>query len=231
MSANEFYFCVGGPTGVHSAVWKVWVHGDELYATQVKGMAGLAKLSVHSSGICRYASLEGADIAWDTDTDPRVAKRWQIDKVGTTAWCACFTVVVPIVVLPQRFPVDRAASSKQIAQVVWVEPGPLFYARRVEFIRSTNPAADIREFVGDDEHQVLGSMRLRSGSKIWVVSRLQAPPEDGDGGWQNLVQTTVFDIVDGGDEFGTLFSPTDFTHPVIRDIALGPWNFRDGAHS
>lgn len=228
MSQREFYFCVGSPLALHSGVWKVWIQGDELYATQIGGMAAVAKLSVHRSGVCRLATTNTAiaDVTWDNDADPRVAHRWRIEEVGASDSCICLTYVVPAVVVPQRFAADAILTAGQSARVVWVEPSPIGGSTLVTFVRTTDPNAHLDTFL-HAPFTLLGSLQLREGSRIWAV-RQQQPLDLADFRyWQGVVQETTLNIEDPAvAHFACFVSPADFSHPVLREIALGHWNIQ-----
>lgn len=230
MSEREIYFCVGARQGVHSAVWKVWVQGDEFYAAQVGLMAAYVKLSVHRSGICRLANVSTEiDIDWDRDSDPRVMQRWTIDEVGQTPWCECFSLMVPTIVVPQRFSTDRITSARQAGRIVWVEPAPVGWVTIVSFVRVRDPHAAISEFV-DENHLAMGSLRLREGSRVWMIrhSLHLSWPELRT--WQEiLANTSVASNRPDGVRFAAASSPANFSHPVLREIALGRMNFVSNA--
>jgi hypothetical protein len=49
-------------------LWRVWVQGDEIYLAP-RGMARLVKLSLHSSGIWRWAWVENSVLDRELEGD------------------------------------------------------------------------------------------------------------------------------------------------------------------
>lgn len=54
---NIARFALGLSKGICSEVWTVWANGSDVYLT-CTGMSGQSKISLHESGICRYAHLK-----------------------------------------------------------------------------------------------------------------------------------------------------------------------------
>ncbi len=55
-------------------LWRVWVHGDEIYLAP-RGMAQLVNLSLHSSGIWRWAWVKDSVLDEELEGD-RAHERW-----------------------------------------------------------------------------------------------------------------------------------------------------------
>ncbi len=76
MIEKEIRFAIGSRSDLRSSVWRLWAQGDDLYLAS-RTTASIAKLSMHKSGICRFAAnSDGARPAlfkWRCDLEVLVA--------------------------------------------------------------------------------------------------------------------------------------------------------------
>lgn len=89
---KTLYFAVGSPDEYRSAVWRLWVHGDDVYlgARDVRWI----KLSMHHSGIWRYAWTEESGLKTPGSAD-RVINRWSRPADFVPGWTQGPSLIVP----------------------------------------------------------------------------------------------------------------------------------------
>lgn len=151
---------VGSRDGSKSSIWKIWTQGDEIYASS-RLFAGLAKVSLHSSGECRWSYTD----AWVLQQSGRRNAERQIAK-----WIVAYpddekALLVLRVAIPASELRDLAAPADK-KKVLWI--GGVPHQATVQLLlfvtcpQITPPTACDTE---DQRH--LHSMQLRNGR--WLV--------------------------------------------------------------
>ena len=116
-------FAVGTADGPQSLVWRLWVHGSDVYL--MPRAARRWKMSFHQSGHCHWAFATEQDLL--ASADDRAASRargrfpdvWNMAAPFAPGWRRAFTIIVPMSEL------SLPKSPRATADVVWVEPaGP-----------------------------------------------------------------------------------------------------------
>jgi hypothetical protein len=190
-------------------------------------MASRTKLSIHSSGICRLANVEGFDYSWDRDHDPRVLHRWTIEPVGGESdLCVCLSLIVPTIYVHRRVRLD-VIPNLNVERVRWINPAPLGFGTTVDLLRARSDGIPLPELINDAGYEVIGSLPLRSGAVVWVIRR-QFPLAAKDlDSWQRELAEAKFTMSGPGQRwaFGSITSAAKHPHPAIRDVALGWENF------
>ena len=230
---QEIYFAVGCPDELHSAIWKAKTQGDEFYAMALDVLGPVCKLSVHRSGICRLASTDSApdDLDWDQEeNNPDLLKRWTIPGVDDPDdGVLCFTLLVPTVHIPDRVGVLKKTPQRVLERMNWIEPPPMRRAASIQFIRTKGTSkAAVAPFIAGGQ-QVAGSLALRSGGRIWCIVAGQALSAKDYATWQKQVSDAIFTMnepVLDGHSLAALQVPTDFSSPVVIEMALGLSNMK-----
>lgn len=225
------YIAVGSADALHSGIWKFWVQGDEFYAAETYGHTAI-KISVHKSGVCRMASVQGGgldDHEWDQDRDPRVIKRWQIAEVGAEDYTQCFSLLVPTVFIPDRLGVPGTVPAGRVGRVIWIRPAPLMYSMRLEFMRTRDDSPPVVPPYASAS-ELVGTLDLRSGSRLWCYRYDAAMSLKDLSAWQNQLASATLTMTGkrpvNGELLATMTSPADHPFPVVRTLALGLSNMK-----
>jgi len=241
MPDRAVYVCVGSVDDPHSSLWRMWTQGEDFYAKQI-GIPTPWKLSIHASGRCRLAVLEGdagLGIEWDEESDPRVMKRWRVDPVGTAVYCPCFILMAPSVFVGPRRTFRDLPGKDRIDRVIWVDPAAVGWRTEVVCIRDTDTLLDPSQSFG--EQQVLGHLDLGTSSRIWIIRSVTKLSDKEFADWQRQVGKAVFRrttprgvlpvLVDPRKPvdaaFVTLISPVTHDYPAIAELNLGHHNTPD----
>jgi hypothetical protein len=169
-------FAAGSPDRARSSVWKLVASTkkDDIYLGPRYAMR-MMKMSLHASGIWRYALTREASAVFN-ETGDRVSQRWSRPPPFTKGWTQGPTIAIPHTgtddVLPELDdPRDRA--------VVWI-PGPergrlltftLLLADETVTTRSRLP-------IRPDDKKV-GRLDMSKGRSAWVFAR-EAPMSEED---------------------------------------------------
>lgn len=162
---KEVRFGLGSPEGQYSMLWRAWVQGDEIYLAP-RTMARVVKLSLHSSGIWRWAFVGGSATDREIDGD-RAQKKWLKPSPFIPGW-----VVGPSVMFPyasvEGWGADPVETTKQVS---WLEPPTKNHKVTVSLMVAQPgvvPGRDLRE---EKRFPLLAELRLRSGGRVWVAAR------------------------------------------------------------
>lgn len=162
---REARFGVGSPDGQYSMVWRVWVHGDEIYVAP-RNMANLVKLSLHSSGIWRWAWVKDSVLDRQTEGD-RVHRKWLKPDPFIPEW-----VVGPSVMFPSSpvkgWGADPVETTKDVSWLTPPGPNEKVTVSMMLGEPGVMPARDLRE---ERRFPLLAELSLRSGGRVWIASR------------------------------------------------------------
>jgi hypothetical protein len=215
--AKEIRFAVGSREDVRSSVWRLWANKSELYLA-ARTAAGLAKISFHKSGICRYAIAS---------TVPRAPIRsWRRSKELKPGIVPLFTVVVPAFTMEGRFQDKLPPANKPI---VFLPPLPSGTKLQIELLltKSAFTKDDFRKVPGHDQTTLVGAVRL-THETAWLVAHTKVLTAYEQKWIANLVRTTKLHARASGWEaiqWARIHSfEAGLKCPAIVDIPLGPDN-------
>lgn len=214
---NELRFAVGTPERLVSSVWRLWGKGDDLYLG-MRSSLGIAKISFHQSGICRYAQVS---------TAPRPAiQTWRRKTPGSPGQDFLFKIIVANRPYAERFSERIPPPNKRVRLI-----DPPACGEKVQIallpmqINSTDK--DILQL--DTPYQLTIEGRIRQDSEvIWLLSyRSELTPAE-TRVIEGMVESISINLKAGSDPKSVagataqVFEATD--PPVILDLALGPDN-------
>jgi hypothetical protein len=152
---------VGSPDDPRSCVWRLWVHGDEVYFGTRETLRGF-KVSLHKSGIWRTAFVRALD-APDNDAD-RVALKWQRPDEYLPGSTSCVAVVVSPI-LPGRPFKSRGVGDRRIKWLTMPAPNRVLILLVV--IIKPGLVVDPILFVHD---KLLGHLKKTHGESVCLIA-------------------------------------------------------------
>lgn len=158
-------FGLGSAEGQYSTVWRVWVQGNEIYMTS-RIVSRWMRLSLHSSGIWRWAFIEDSATAREMKRD-RAQRKWLQPSQFIPGWVAGPSVMFPWAPV-EGWGADPVETDKPVS---WLEPPAKNEKVTVCLMigdAGITPARDLRE---EKRFPLLAELFLRSGGRIWVASR------------------------------------------------------------
>jgi len=166
MAKNELRFGIGAEGVRHSSIWRVWVQGDEVYLAP-RGLASLVKMSIHSSGVWRWA-WTGA-LEWQSNLSrDRLIRGWRKPEPFMPGWVMGPSVMFPWAPVEgwDGDPIDTERS------VLWLDPPSENQKITVTILLGDSdvlePIPDLGELRQTPRH---AEFRLRSGGRAWICSR------------------------------------------------------------
>lgn len=177
-------FAVGSCAGPRSSGWMVVARRktDDVYLAPLGALAGVLKLSLHSSGICRYAFTE--EHGRPPTLPDRAIDKWR-RKVTPPAGSGLGTRVLSL-----YFPTDSLSTAYMPPDrgLTWVDPAPVGGVTIVElvFIRESRENLEA-VFAERAERVLVGYLKVPSGEALaimrghgpWESSDLEVPASDG----------------------------------------------------
>jgi hypothetical protein len=146
-------------------LWRVWVQGDEIYLAP-RGMARLVKLSLHSSGIWRWAWVEKSVLDRELEGD-RVHERWLKPSPFIPGW-----IVGPSVMFPwspgKGWESDPIETTKD---VYWLDPHRTMKKVTMSLMLAEPGVTSARDLREEKRFPLLAELILRSGGRVWVAAR------------------------------------------------------------
>jgi hypothetical protein len=162
-------FAAGSPSVYHSAIWRLWVQGDDVYLG-ARGVLHLLKLSMHKSGIWRLAWTQESGIRRPHLSD-RVEERWLRPPEFCPGW-----VKGPVLIVPDT---DRRSRFAHLAandpKIYWTPPPRR--GHKVEFtvlFAAASAAEESWHHVFRRGDLVLCRFSLRDGSRV-ALSHRESP--------------------------------------------------------
>jgi len=162
VASNEIRFGLGDEDGHYSMVWRAWSQGDDVYLAP-RGMAQVVKLSVHASGIWRWAWPKDSALAREVSGD-RAQLRWTKPPPFVQGWRAGPTVLFPYAPV-EGWGADPLETTKKVH---WLEPPAKNRKVTVSLLLGDPgvvPARDLRE---NKRMPVIAEFELRSGGRVGV---------------------------------------------------------------
>jgi hypothetical protein len=167
-------FAAGSPTALQSSVWRLWVHGDDVYLAS-RVLAKWIKVSLHASGIWRTAWTQQMQ---RPRTGDRVVQRWQRPTEFRPGWVQGPSVAVPWTPTPDPL---NSPVGLDLADVVWL-PGPAPFSTVAFTVQITAPAvsAETWQAIGNSGgDRLVGTLPMKSRETVGVIWR-QMPQTDQD---------------------------------------------------
>jgi hypothetical protein len=152
---------IGSPDDPRSSVWRLSVHGDEVYFGTRDGM-GYFKVSLHKTGDWRIAFKRPLDPK-GKNTD-RVILKWQRPDEYQPRSTACFTVIVSPI-LPRRPFKSRQVTNPQVKWLPMPAPNRVLILL-VAIIRA-GIVVDPILFVDD---KLIGHLKKANGESVCVIA-------------------------------------------------------------
>lgn len=160
-------FAVGSPEEYRSAIWRLWVQGNDVYLA-ARFLTGLMKLSLHQSGIWRLAWTEQSGVRAKGSTD-RVQTRWQRPPEFRPGWTQGPAVIIPNSGIQKPF---RHSSDEDTTRVVWSPtPKPGHELRFTVLFANSKAPADSWQTVLRVGDAYLGKLNLKNGDKVVLCRR------------------------------------------------------------
>jgi hypothetical protein len=159
-------FAAGSPERPYSGVWRLWVHGSDVYLA-ARDVAHLFKFSLHKTGewISAFTSQSGVV---STKSGSRRHFTWTRPPEFTPGWVQGPAVAIPWVKWRGQF----QPTGKPPLDTLWV-PGP---ARKRKLLfnvlisAATVPAEGINS-VSQPGDWIVGSLPLSNGETVWLQAR------------------------------------------------------------
>lgn len=165
MGKKEVRFGVGSPDGQYSMLWRAWVQGDEIYLAP-RSMANLIKMSLHSSGIWRWAFVGGSVIDKEVEGD-RAQGKWLKPSPFFPGWVAGPSVMFPSSPV-EGWEGDPVETEKAVS---WLDPPREGEKVTVSLMIGEPGVIVVRDLSQEKKFPVLAEIDLRSGGRVWVAAR------------------------------------------------------------
>lgn len=214
-------FGVGSASEYRSAVWRLWVQGNDVYLAARTTISWL-KLSLHRSGIWRLAWTQ-ASAQRSKDSDDRVEERWNRPSAFRPGWTQGPAVIVP-----------NPGTKRPFSRTIGVDADHLHWSappksgHKLHFtILFADPSApaDSWDTVFRPGDEVVGALDQRNGVRV-VVSRREVPMVENERSYilnfAEDMKITYPDAVPDTVEASVFTAGTDDAgHPYLLDIPLG----------
>jgi hypothetical protein len=164
---NVLLFGLGNASEYHSAVWRLWVQGDDVYLA-ARVQARFLKISLHTSGIWRAAWTTESGLTEKTSGD-RVLKRWSRPAEFLPGWTRGISVAIPNTNVKRPFKRIHPPSKKSVH---WF-PRPS-RGGQAHFLTIFAPASAAEKDwteIGIEGDKVVGILEQKSGGKIFLIYR------------------------------------------------------------
>lgn len=158
-------FAVGGPNEPRSFVWRIWTgKGTSDVYVAIRALGGVLKVSLHESGVWRYAfTKEFSEARGKKDAD-RVIERWVRPQPLYGGVTSAFEIVMPSAELAlPRQPLPESAR-KHLKKVTWLRPAPEGHAKHI-IVMYTEPG----EPVPETDVEILANFPLPDGRTVSVT--------------------------------------------------------------
>jgi hypothetical protein len=157
----KFRFAIGTEDGPRSCSWKLESQGKEAYLLQ-RNLGSVAKISFHSSGLCRWALIRPLSSGVD-----RLIHKWErqpTPEPGRLRGVLLISLVFPTNLL-------STALSDRPGSVVWIDPAPPGQAVQVDVFLTRETRAHVESgFSETGQRRLLAFGWLRDGIGLGVAS-------------------------------------------------------------
>lgn len=212
---------VGTPNGMQSSIWRFWNDGEEVYVIARESRAAY-KISLHSSGLSRFAYLSGRDIhdPQITDGDPRVLWRSRRPDTFLDGWMRRLDIVVPAVPVAKYFSQQGAHQPK--GEIQWLETLSRGNRYQITLLLADSPSRNPTEIMLEKD-EIKGSLPLPSGRVAWIRSRQERMSNDEMERYEKFANDMKLNYEsDPGEVFAAVTQiDKDSPHIVITNFALG----------
>ena len=158
MEATLFRFAIGQSEGRHSASWRLWSQGGDVYLLH-RDHGNIDKFSFHNSGHCRWALIEPLKSGRDRATVKW--KRKPIPPVGLKQGSLLLSIIVPTDHL-------LTGQLKKPKQLYWIEPAPPKHAAIVEIFLTNEDEETIRKEYASGSRKLEFFGKTRIGTNLCV---------------------------------------------------------------
>lgn len=160
----ELRFGIGTPGGRRSGSWKLWSRNNEIYLKR-RNKHHVDKFSFHSSGICRWASIEA-----NADGRDRLFQKWTRKPIPEKTEDGAVSLLLTL-----TFPTNHLGTDADDlpGKMYWIDPAPEGLATCVEIFVTRMVESEIRLFCNKSGcRSLLRCSRLPSG--LWIgVTKLE----------------------------------------------------------
>jgi hypothetical protein len=223
---NTIRFAVGSIDEYRSAIWRLWVQGNDVYLA-ARVLTGFIKISLHKSGIWRLAWTDASGVKAQGSMD-RVEERWQRPQEFRKGWTQGPAIIVPHSGIQSPF---RHLPDTDKIRIVW-SPVPKPGHQHYFTILFASPQApnDSWQTVLRAGDVRLGMLNLRNGDKVILCRREVAMQAKQIAFVIPFVQDmrinydTEIPEVYGASVYSS--GTDDEGHPYLLDMALGWENVR-----
>ncbi len=167
MAAKKLRFAVGSPAEYRSAIWIVSVQKNDVYLG-ARTVMTYAKLSLHASGIWRFAWSKESKIKAPGYVD-RLMQRWRRSKEFYPGWTHGPAVFVPTTPIKRTFAHDPAQNFDDIVWIPTFSPG--HQHQFTILFAAKNATTDSWNKVIPPSDRIIGTLDLRNGDKVVVCQR------------------------------------------------------------
>lgn len=167
ISILDTRFAVGSETGPRSSIWRAWSHQNEIYVVQ-RSLAGVEKISLHSSRVCRkaFTSEHGLPVG----LDDRATIKWKRPPSPDQGLGEASRVLMI------AFPTDFLSTSPKQAldkPITWVPAAPSGCATILEMLFTHETEEQVRqEFAATNLRRVVDSVLLPNGELFILASHV-----------------------------------------------------------
>ena len=222
---NTYRFAVGTPQSVESSIWRMWVHGNDVYLGAREALRAF-KVSLHESGIWRIAWVE--DLKRPDSASDRVIVKWNRPGEFAPGWTPSVGIVLSSV-QPARPFKPRGIDDDRLT---WFQPPAsgkklLF---KVLFSPSGFTKSDLRG-VSLKQDRLATCMDKSDGERVWLVAREGDLSDFERHQVRDAMSTTRIHLKPGASGDGVRGSrvllvvsddkPGVGTQPTIFDVSLG----------
>lgn len=162
---KEMRFGLGTAQGQYSTVWRVWVQGDEIYMTS-RMFGRWMRLSLHSSGIWRWAFVESSATARQMKGD-RAQRKWLRPSEFIPGWVAGPSVMFPFAPV-KGWEADPPETDKPVS---WLEPPAKNQKVTVSLMIGAPGFTVARDLLEEKRFPLLAELFLRSGGRVWIAAK------------------------------------------------------------
>ena len=219
-------FAVGTPTEYRSAVWRLWVQGNDIYLA-ARTTVSLIKLSLHRSGTWRLAWTESSGIRARHSAD-RVEERWERPPEFRSGWTQGPSLIVPNTGLKKPF--DRPAGGERVPVIWSATPSAGSKHHFTILLASRDAPVESWDTVFRADDHLLGTLDQRNGHKV-ALCRREVPMIEKESsyiyGFAADMKINYPEQVPDACEASVFTAGTDDAgHPYILDIPLAWENVR-----
>jgi hypothetical protein len=214
-------FAVGGPDDYRSAIWRLWVQGNDVYLA-ARAVMGFIKFSLHHSGKWRLAWTERSGILAKGSSD-RVEGRWTRPPEFRRGWTQGPAIIVPHTGIQHPF---RHHDDDVSKSVVWSPtPRPGYKLHFTVLFANLHAPVDSWSKVLRPGDKCLGALYLKDRDTVALCRREVAMVEKESSYILPFVRNMRINYdadipeVNGASVFSA--GTDDAGQPYLLDMALG----------